>query len=170
MKNKLQNISIARYMRVSTSAVVIVIGTALDLGTKAWARATLEPYGSATDFLPFIYLRLTFNKGVSFSMLAFEGSIGQTFLIGLTALLTLVMAVWAYCSKGWQRTGLSIIVSGALPNLIDRITRGSVTDFLGLHFWDWHPFVFNLADVWITLGVGILLISQTLPYKSRSTS
>ena len=63
-------------MKAALVALVIVTGAALDLATKAWARASLEPYGPASDFLPFVSLRLTFNEGVSFSLFAFEGDIG----------------------------------------------------------------------------------------------
>lgn len=146
--------------------LVVATGVALDLATKAWARAALEPYGPGLDFLPFISLRLTFNEGVSFSLLAFEGDLGQAALLVATGLLTLVMAVWAYRSHGWQRAALSCVVAGALANLIDRGLRGSVTDFLALHFEDWNPFVFNLADVWISIGVGLLLLSS-LPQEAK---
>lgn len=154
---------------VKTGACItaILIGAALDLGTKAWARANLEPYGPATDFLPLVSLRLTFNKGVSFSMLAFENGIGQALLIAATTLLTLIMAIWAYRSKGWQRAGLSMIVAGALANLTDRIIRGSVTDFFDLRFGEFPLFVFNLADVWITLGVGVLIVTQIYLAKNQ---
>ena len=54
-------------MKAALVALVIVTGAALDLATKAWARASLEPYGPASDFLPFVSLRLTFNEGVSFT-------------------------------------------------------------------------------------------------------
>lgn len=154
-------------MKAWAALLVVAIGVALDLATKAWARAALEPYGPAIDFLPFISLRLTFNEGVSFSLLAFEGDLGQAALLAATGLLTLAMAVWACRSHGWQRAGLSCVVAGALANLIDRGMRGSVTDFLAMHFGDWHPFVFNLADVWISVGVCILLASSLTPEAKR---
>ncbi|MCA1869407.1 signal peptidase II [Agrobacterium genomosp. 3] len=142
--------------------MVVAVGVTLDLATKAWARATLEPYGPALDFLPFVSLRLTFNEGISFSLFAFEGDMGQMALLAVTGLMTLIMAVWAYRSQGWQRAALSLVVAGALANLIDRSLRGSVTDFLGLHFGNWYPFVFNLADVWISVGVLLLLAAPWL--------
>lgn len=76
------------------------------------------------------------------------------------------MAIWGYRSQGWQRAALSFVVAGALANLIDRSSRGSVTDFLALHFGEWHPFVFNLADVWISIGVALLLVTQFMPVKN----
>jgi signal peptidase II len=154
-------------MRAVIAALVIATGATLDLATKAWARASLEPYGPAIDFLPFVSLRLTFNKGVSFSLFAFEGDAGQALLLVATGLLTLVMGIWAFQSQGWQRAALSLVTAGALANLIDRGARGSVTDFLALHFGDWHPFVFNLADVWISAGVCLLLAAPMLSAEGK---
>jgi signal peptidase II len=156
-------------LRVGAAALLIATGAALDLATKAWARASLEPYGPAFDFLPFVSLRLTFNEGVSFSLFAFEGDMGQAALIVVTGLLTLGMGIWAYRSQGWQRAALSFVVAGALANLIDRTARGSVTDFLSLHFGAWNPFVFNLADVWISIGVALLLLASYLPVRTFRT-
>lgn len=146
-------------MRSALLAFLIVAGAAFDLVTKAWARDNLEPYGPPSDFLPFVSLRLTFNEGVSFSMLSFDGDTGKTVLLAATGLMTLVMTAWAYVSHGWQRVSLTLIAAGALGNLLDRASRGSVTDFLGLHFGDWYPFVFNVADIWISLGfIGLIAI------------
>ncbi len=157
-------------MRAGTATLLIATGAALDLATKAWARATLEPYGPASDFLPFVSLRLTFNEGVSFSLLASEGEAGRALLIGLTAILTLGLVAWAYRSQGWQRAALAVAAAGAVGNLIDRAARGAVTDFLGLHVGDWYAFVFNLADVWITLGVALLLVAPSLSAKGQRAS
>lgn len=144
------------------AALVVVTGAALDLAAKAWARAALEPYGPPLDFLPFLSLRLTFNHGISFSLLSAGGETGRAVLIAVTGLMTLALAVWAFRSQGWQRAALSLVVAGAAANLIDRAVRGAVTDFLDLHFGGWHPFVFNLADVWISIGVGLLLAAPIL--------
>ncbi|MCH3755903.1 signal peptidase II, partial [Campylobacter coli] len=78
------------------------------------------------------------------------------------------LVAWAYRSQGWQRTALAVAAAGAVGNLIDRAARWSVTDFLGLHFGSWHPFVFNLADVWISLGVGLLLLGPYLPARGST--
>ena len=155
-------------MRADAAALVVGVGAALDLATKAWARASLEPYGPPIDFLPFVSLHLSFNEGVSFSMFDTGGQAGRVVLIGLTALLTVALGLWAYLSQGWQRAALSVILAGALSNLIDRTARGAVTDFLGLHFGDWYAFVFNLADVWISLGFLALLIAQASSTKTHS--
>lgn len=149
-------------MKLGIAVRLVFTGVGLDLATKAWARAALEPYGTPLDFLPFVSLRLSFNEGVSFSMFSSGTEGARLILLALTGLLTLALGVMAFRSDGWQRVGLSVIMAGALGNLIDRAARGSVTDFLGLHFGDWYPFVFNLADVWISIGVLLLLATSRL--------
>jgi signal peptidase II len=141
--------------------IVVLAGATLDLAAKVWARASLEPYGSAVDFLPFISLRLTYNEGVSFSLLSFDHDGGRLALLAFTGLVTLGLAIWAYrMPHGGERLALSGIIAGALANFLDRAVNGAVTDYLDLHFGDWHPFVFNLADVWISGGVFLLLALQ----------
>ena len=147
-------------MKTARPALIIAFGAALDLAAKLWARTSLEPYGAATDFLPFVALRLTFNHGVSFSLLSFEGETARLVLLLATAALTASFALWAFRSQGLERIAASSIVAGALANVIDRAVYGTVTDYLDLHFGAWHPFVFNLADVWITAGAILLVFCQ----------
>lgn len=147
-------------MKMAWPILIIAFGAALDLAAKLWARASLESYGAATEFLPFVALRLTFNHGVSFSLLSFEGEIARLTLLLATAALTASFALWAFRSQGLERIAASSIVAGALANVIDRAVYGTVTDYLDLHFGAWHPFVFNLADVWITAGAILLVFCQ----------
>lgn len=153
-------------MRNSTTAMIFLGGAGIDLAVKAWARATLEPYGPAIDFLPFISLRLTFNEGISFSLLAMEEPAGKFVLVAVAAAITAALTLWAFRSKDkYERGALSLIIAGALANLIDRASRGNVTDYLDLHFGGWNPFVFNLADVWISVGAVLLLVTSWRPSR-----
>ena len=93
-------------------------------------------------------------------MLSFEGEIARLTLLLATAALTASFALWAFRSQGLERIAASSIVAGALANVIDRAVYGTVTDYLDLHFGAWHPFVFNLADVWITAGAILLVFCQ----------
>ncbi|MDX3925166.1 MAG: signal peptidase II [Shinella sp.] len=155
-------------MKTGWCIIVVLAGVALDLAAKAWARASLEPYGSAVDFLPFISLRLTFNEGVSFSLLSFDHDGRRLALLAFTGLLTLGLAIWAYrIPHGGERLALSVIIAGALANFLDRAVNSAVTDYLDLHFGDWHPFVFNLADVWISVGAFLLIVLQVFAREER---
>lgn len=146
-------------MRLGWVALIVAAATGADIATKAWARAVLEPAGPPVDLLPFLSLRLVFNEGVSFSLFAPSSDVGGLLIVGLTAILTLAAGAWAITSGEWQRVALALVTAGALGNLLDRLSRGSVTDFLMFH-----PgvalFVFNVADVWITTGVIALVLRQ----------
>lgn len=150
-------------MKVGLASIFLVLcGAALDIGSKTWARANLEAYGPPVEFLPLVPLRLTFNTGVSFSLFSPGSDVGRYILISVTGIIAAVIAIWLHRSRGWQRGGLSFILAGALGNLLDRTARGMVTDFLSLRIGEWEPFVFNLADVWITVGAAILLAASGL--------
>lgn len=156
-------------MKTDAFTLIVALGAGADLATKAWARAALEPYGTASDFLPFISLRLTFNQGISFSLFASDGETGKAILIGITALFTLCLSIWALRTQDMhERAALSMIVAGAVGNLIDRAVYGAVTDMLDLHFGSWHPFVFNVADIWISAGVCALLTTSLLTQRLAS--
>lgn len=146
-------------MRLGWVALLVVGATGADIGTKAWARAVLDPAAPPVDLLPFVSLRLAFNEGVSFSLFAPSSDVGGLLIVGLTAILTLAVGAWAIASRRWQRVALALVTAGALGNLLDRLSHGSVTDFLLFH-----PgvtlFVFNVADVWITTGVIALVLSN----------
>lgn len=112
------------------------------------------------EVTPFFNLTLGFNTGVSF------GIFGEAFAARpeLLALLTLIIAIsilaWAVrAHSAAERIGLSLIAGGALGNILDRWRQGAVTDFLDFHWRDWHWPAFNGADVFISLGVLMLLLA-----------
>lgn len=158
-------------MKTRWCILVVLAGATLDLAVKAWARTSLEPYGPAADFLPFISLRLTFNDGISFSLLSFDHDGGRLALLAFTGLLTLGLAIWVYkMPHGGERLALSVIIAGALANFLDRAVNGAVTDYLDLHLGDWNPFIFNLADVWISIGVIFLLALLAFSKEERHSA
>lgn len=139
--------------------LLILIGlvVVLDLVTKAWA---LMLPASGLPILPFFDLRLGFNSGISFGLLAAEGVNGYVVLILLTLGIASVFLRLAWISRSsLERAGYGAIVGGALGNLLDRLPDGAVTDFLDLHAGGWHFPTFNLADVAISTGVGLLLLA-----------
>lgn len=143
----------------------------LDLAAKVWARSGLDPYAPPSDFLPFVSLRLTFNTGISFSFLSFDHDIGRLALLAVTGVLTIFLIVWVYrTQRGRERLALSMIIAGALANFLDRAINGTITDYLDLHFGDWNLFVFNLADVWISIGVVYFVFLQIFTNKERPST
>jgi signal peptidase II len=139
---------------------------ALDQLGKQIAEARL-PLGEAIPVLPILDLFRVHNTGIAFSMLAGYSGLA---LIALTLLISAgVLIFWWRADEGGRlaTVGYGLILGGALGNLLDRIFRGHVVDFLLLHLGDWTLFVFNLADAALTLGPIVLLLVYYRPRGTR---
>ncbi len=117
---------------------------------------------------PFLDLTLQWNRGISFSLFARDSASAEAALLGLTLAATALLAWWlSRCQSGLPAAGLGLIIGGALGNAIDRLVHGAVVDYLDLHAFGRHFFVFNLADAAINIGV-LLLIIDLLPVPRRA--
>ena len=150
--------------RLGWIAYAIAIATlVLDQISKAWILSTLgtDP-GASQPLLGPLHLTLVHNQGMSFGL--FRGSeLSRWLLTAFSAAVVVGLAVWARkAAKPLMALGLGLIMGGAFGNnLIDRIRYGYVVDFIDvtrLHF----PWVFNVADSGITVGVALLLLDSFL--------
>ncbi len=119
----------------------------------------LTKIGDHHDLLPFFDFTRTNNYGVSLGMFQATSMEMRWGLVLVTGLIAVGVFVWIMREvKGWDIAGLSLILGGALGNIVDRYNYGYVVDFLDLHFGEFRPFlIFNVADAAITIGVVILL-------------
>lgn len=146
-------------MRTVVAGVLVVALTALDQGLKALVEGGMA-LGEMIPLLPFLALLRAHNEGVAFSFLA---GFGPWPIIALTGLITagaVVMLVRAGSENPVTRLGLALIIAGALGNLIDRAQHGYVVDYILFHTPAWSFAIFNLADMFITLGAGIMLLDE----------
>lgn len=150
-KAKLNNF---HWLWLSLAAVV------LDQWTKYLAVTHLIPF-QPVELTSYFNLTLLFNSGAAFSLLDQAGGWQQWLFIVITLIVSAVITVWLYRlprNRIWSAFALSLILGGAIGNLIDRITRGYVIDFLDFHIKQYHWYVFNLADAFITVATVILII------------
>ena len=140
-------------------AVAIVAVVALDRAVKAIVLADFDATASApAPLTPFLDLALRWNRGISFSLFAQESATGRWLLLALTLAVTALIAVWLWRARtALVGFGLGLIIGGAIGNGYDRLVYGAVVDFLDLHAFGRHFFVFNLADAAINLGVALLI-------------
>lgn len=116
---------------------------------------------AVTSFLDIVYV---INPGVSYGLFEQSTARGQWFLAGFAALIALGITVWlARTSSRLVATSLALILGGALANALDRIFRGGVADFFSLHANGFYWYIFNIADVAITLGVIGLIVATLRP-------
>lgn len=150
-KVKLKNF---HWLWLSLLAVIV------DQWTKYLAVTHLIPFQSV-ELTSYFNLTLLFNTGAAFSLLDQAGGWQQWLFIIVTLFVSGVIIVWIYRlprSRIWSAFALSLIFGGAIGNLIDRITQGYVIDFIDFHIRQYHWYVFNLADTFITVAAIILII------------
>ena len=131
----------------------------LDQAIKYWIIHVIELQARVSvPVLPVFSLTWVENRGVSMGMLTADTEVGRWLLVGLTALIATVVAVWIRRERHLPEViALGLVLGGALGNIVDRIRFGYVVDFIHLHAGPWSFYVFNVADAAITLGVIILL-------------
>jgi signal peptidase II len=132
-------------------AVSIIL---IDQLTKFWAVSSLEPYQPIVIF-PIFNLTLAFNHGAAFSFLGDEDGWQRWLFILLALGVSMMLVLWLAKTPKSQRVlvvGLTLILAGAIGNVIDRIYLNYVIDFIDFHWGGWHYPTFNVADIAITLG------------------
>ena len=124
---------------------------------------TLDIY--ITSFLNFY---LIWNKGIAFGLLSFDQNIAYDFITFFIALVTLIIFIIAIKSSDFKGYLFMVIFSGSIGNLFDRFYFSAVPDFIDFHINDFHWFIFNVADIFISLGV-ICLIFVEIFFKKENT-
>ena len=151
-------------------ALAIVL---LDQIVKAGVLAYFSgPSVDPRPLAPFLDLTLRLNRGISFSLFARDSAAGEAALLAVTLAATVLLAWWLIRSRSaLPAVGLGLIIGGALGNAIDRLAHGAVIDYLDLHAFGRHFFVFNVADAAINIGVALLILDLLVaPRAAKSRS
>tara|TARA_Y100000992_G_scaffold292485_1_gene250041 strand:+ start:400 stop:879 length:480 start_codon:yes stop_codon:yes gene_type:complete len=128
---------------------------------------TYEQYGlSVTSFLN---LNLIWNEGIAFGLFSFDERIYYNLLTILIITITLIIFWMISRTKGLEKYSFLMIFGGSLGNIFDRLYYSSVPDFIDIHINNFHWFIFNVADIFISLGV-ILLISLEVLKKNEKNN
>ncbi|MCG7533805.1 signal peptidase II [Pseudoalteromonas sp. OOF1S-7] len=132
---------------------------AVDFGTKALVVENMRLYESI-ELLPFFNFTYMHNYGAAFSFLSEAGGWQRWFLSAIAVAISGLLIYWLkkLPAKNWLLcSAYALVLSGALGNLYDRVTLGYVVDFLHFYYQDWHYPAFNVADMAIVGGAGLLL-------------
>jgi signal peptidase II len=150
----------ARVGRWLAIALAIIV---LDQLTKVYFNTAYQ-YGPRVHLLPFFDFTLVYNRGAAFSFLASEEGWQRWLFTGLGCVAAVVITVILRRTHGQPRfsLALTLILGGAIGNVIDRVVYGHVVDFLLFYWNDWQFPAFNLADVGITCGAVLLVLDELL--------
>ena len=152
--------------KIIIGALLFFFVFALDRISKILVLNILEEKGEIDIYInSFLNIYLVWNKGIGFGLLSFTEDViynGITFLIFLICLIIIYLI---FIEKEKKIYFLIIILGGSFGNLFDRIYYNAVPDFIDLNYKGFHWFIFNVADIFITVGIICLILTEIIKYK-----
>ena len=141
--------------------VILLIVFIFDRTTKLYILKLAEVETSVDIYItPYLNLFLIWNKGIAFGLFSIDGSIIYNSITILIGIIIITIFFMMFKSNNVQRYFFALIAGGALGNFYDRIVYTAVPDFIDLHFYGFHWFVFNVADIFISIGIFCLILVE----------
>jgi len=140
--------------------IIVLVVFFFDRATKMYL-INLQTTGTDIDFyiFPFLNFYLVWNTGIGFGLASLETNIFYHILTTIIVIVNLVLIFFLLKAQGIYAYLFALIIGGSFGNLFDRIYYYAVPDFIDLHLGDYHWFIFNIADIFITVGIiGLILI------------
>ena len=154
------------YMKKILIILIIFIIFSLDRISKIYLL-DLQMSGTDIDFyiFPFLNFYLVWNTGIGFGIASIESNIYYHLLTLLILIINIALIYYLTKSKGIYTYLIAVVIGGGLGNLFDRIYYYAVPDFIDIHIGDFHWFIFNVADIFITLGVIFMILIELIGNK-----
>ena len=150
-----------KFKKVITSLLIVLTIFIIDRFSKIYILNIADTQNNVDIYVnPFLNLILVWNTGVSFGLLSFEKSIIYNFITLLIVLINLLIIYLILKSSTLKSYFFLIILGGSLGNLFDRLYYSAVPDFIDLNYKGYHWFIFNVADIFITIGIVCLIIDE----------
>ena len=153
------------YKRFFSISVTIVLILFFDQLSKIFIINHFQTNNSIIYLTSFLNFELIWNEGIAFGLLSFENSKVYNFISIIILLVVLIILFVIYKTKNLTVYFYSMIVGGALGNLLDRVRYSSVPDFIDFHIGEFHWFIFNIADIFISIGVICLIMVEIFGQK-----
>ena len=151
--------------KISNFIIVLVIFLA-DRLSKIYILRIAELENTVDIYVTqYLNFYLIWNKGIAFGLFSFNESFIYNVITFIIVTLTIVILVMIIKNEGFKKNSLLLVFGGSLGNLFDRVYYSAVPDFIDLHINNFHWFIFNIADIFITLGI-ICLIYVEIFFKN----
>ena len=149
--------------------IILVFCFALDRLSKIYILNILNSEGQVNFYInQYLNIYLVWNTGIGFGMFASENNIYYNLFTGIIILINFVILYFAYIEDKFKSFFLMVILGGSLGNLFDRLYYKAVPDFIDLNYAGYHWFIFNVADIFITIGIICLILSEFIFYKKKN--
>ena len=146
--------------RVVVFSLITLSICLFDQITKKFIIEYFDTNNSIIFLTSFLNFDLIWNDGIAFGLLGFDNPSSYNLVTFIIAFVILVVFYFIIISKNYMSYFYSMVAGGALGNFIDRIRFSAVPDFIDFHIGNYHWFVFNIADIFISLGVFCLIIAE----------
>ena len=149
--------------------LIILTIFSIDRLTKIYL-INLQSVGTDVDFYiyPFLNFYLVWNTGIGFGLASMEASVYYHILTLIIVIINIGLIYLLMKSKGIYTYLITFVIGGSLGNLFDRIYYYAVPDFIDLHLGNFHWFIFNVADIFITIGIIGLILVELLKKEKAS--
>ena len=168
VKEKVVQSTASRMLRRNFFYFCIIITIFLiDRISKLWMISLSNSVDTPKiELLPFINLHLIWNKGIAFGLFSFSEKSNYNLLTVLILIIIFVVFWMIIRTKGLEKYGFLMVFGGSLGNVYDRLFYSSVPDFIDIYYKNFHWFIFNVADIFITIGIiGLIFIELTKKEK-----
>ena len=160
---------IAKHKKLLLEIVTVLLIFLADRASKSYILRIAEVESVVDIYVnPYLNFYLIWNKGIAFGLFSFNESLiynSVSLIIGLIIIAILILIIK---SEDIKKYAFLLVLGGALGNLYDRIYYSAVPDFIDFHIREIHWFIFNVADIFITLGVIFLIVLELFDKKGRN--
>ena len=147
--------------KILTDLIIVLAIFSVDRFSKVYILKMAGLEGIVDVYITqYLNFYLIWNKGIAFGLFSFNQSIVYDVITFIIATITLVIFIMIIKNEGFKKYSLLLVFSGSLGNLFDRIYYSAVPDFIDFHINDFHWFIFNCADIFITIGVICLILDE----------
>ena len=149
--------------------IFLVVCFVLDRFSKIYILNILNNEGQVDFYInQFLNIYLVWNTGIGFGLFSSENQILYNLFTAIIVIINLIIFYLSYVETKIKSFLLMIILGGSLGNLFDRFYYNAVPDFIDLNYAGYHWFVFNVADIFITLGILCLILNEFINYNSKN--
>ena len=143
--------------------LIIIIIFSLDRVSKFYVILNSESNSSPSLFTSkFLNINLIWNEGIAFGLLTFDKSFGYNVITTIIFFIIILLVIMLLNTKKLGRVGLLFVLGGALGNFFDRLYYSAVPDFIEFYYESFHWFIFNVADIFVTLGIFCLICVELM--------
>ena len=149
--------------------LIVLVIFALDRFSKLFILNILEDKDKVDIYInSFLSLYLVWNKGIGFGLFSFDDVTAYNLITLIILFINVIIVYLIFVEEGLKIYFLLTILGGSLGNFVDRLYYKAVPDFIDINYNGYHWFIFNVADIFITLGIICLILTELLNYKSSN--